>query len=230
MLAHHLPHLSKKHIVLASQSPRRAEILRLLGLDFDIVQSNFNEDLPKDGFDSPGAYCVATAHAKARAVADSLKAGRSGSGSGSRLTRTVENGVCDDSPLKADLVIGSDTIVVLSGFVLEKPASEADAMRMLRRLSGRQHSVVTGVSLITNSGTVRQIVSETAVWFDELSDDVIEAYVKTGEPMDKAGAYGIQGMGGSFVSRIEGCYFTVMGLPLHALAKEMRKLVDDGLL
>lgn len=228
MLAHHLPYLSRKHIILASQSPRRAEILRLMGLDFDIVNSNFSEDLPKNEFDSPGAYCVATAHAKAKAVADSLKSGRRGNGSG--LMRTVENGVSDDSPLKGDLIVGCDTIVVLSGFVLEKPASEADAMRMLRRLSGRQHSVVTGVSLITDSGTVRQIVSETAVWFDELSDDVIEAYVKTGEPMDKAGAYGIQGMGGSFVSRIEGCYFTVMGLPLHAFAKEVRKLIDDGLL
>lgn len=227
MLAHHLPSLRDKCIILASQSPRRAELLKLAGLNFIPIKSNFNEDLPKNDFDSPSAYCIATAHGKAKDVMDNFR-GDENSSSGYQ-TNNGNNGTTHSSS-KPDLVIGSDTIVVESGSIYEKPSSEAHAFQMLRKLSGQQHSVITAVSLITASGAVREIVSESLVWFDDLSDDLIQAYVRTGEPMDKAGAYGIQGMGGSFVSRIEGCYFTIMGLPLHALTKEIHNLIHDGLL
>lgn len=216
MLLHYLPHLSKKRIVLASQSPRRAEILQLMGLSFQVRKSEFAEDLPKDKFGSAADYATATAREKALDVQRSLRDSKS----------DKNNGIGGE----ADVVIAADTIVVLDGDILEKPTSEGDAIRMLRALSARQHTVFTGVCLVLRGGDVRSFNVGTDVWFDELCDDVLRAYVRSREPMDKAGAYGIQGLGGAFVSRIDGCYFTVMGLPMHALAKEMRKLIDDGLL
>lgn len=169
-----------------------------------MVPSNFEENLDKSTFKTPRDYVMANAYGKAADVAAS------------------NNG--------ADLVIGSDTVVVLDGKVLEKPKSEGEAFRMLTEMSGRQHTVATGVSLIAKGGTTRTFAEETTVWFAELSDGVIGAYIKTGEPMDKAGAYGIQGRGGVLVRRIEGCYFTVMGLPMHALGREVAELCNEHLL
>lgn len=168
------------------------------------MPSQFEENLDKSSFKSPRDYVMANAHGKAADVAA--------------------------SQTNYDLVIGSDTVVVLDGKVLEKPKSEGEAFRMLTQLSGRQHTVATGVSLIAKGGMTRTFAEETSVWFAHLSDDVIGAYIKTGEPMDKAGAYGIQGRGGSLVRRIEGCYFTVMGLPMHALAREIAELCKEHLL
>lgn len=216
MLLHHLPYLRQKQIVLASQSPRRAEILRLMGLPFKVHKSSFAEDLKKDSFSTPNSYARATASEKARDVHRELRRGEDG-----------DSGA-------VDLVMGADTIVVLDGEILEKPGSEAEAMNMLRALSGRQHTVITGCCLIAGNGRAQESVREfdisTDVWFDDVGDEALQAYVRSSEPMDKAGAYGIQGLGGALVSRIDGCYFTVMGLPMHAVAKEIRKLVDDGLL
>lgn len=209
MLIHQLPYLSTKSVVLASQSPRRTEILRMAGVLHTVRKPQFAEDLPKARYGSPAAYAEATAHAKAVAVLAEIRA--------------------ESVAQTPDLLIASDTIVVRDADILEKPRSEAEAISMLQSLSGRRHSVVTAVALVARGGPIHCFASETAVWFDELSDDLIHAYVRGGEPMDKAGAYGIQGQGGAFVSRIEGCYFTVMGLPLHALSKHIRKLVDDGL-
>lgn len=200
-----LPILRQKRIILASQSPRRSEILKMMDLPFDCHPSKFSEDLPKDAFATPNAYAIATAKEKALDV-------------GRELSLNPPN-----------LIIASDTIVVLDGAVLEKPESEGDAFRMLRALSGRQHTVCTAVALKAGD-TWRCFCEESRVWFSELSDDMISAYIKTGEPMDKAGAYGIQGKGGAFVSKIDGCFFSVMGLPMHSLAKEVRHLNDGGFL
>lgn len=183
----------------------------MMGLTYSVHPSSFEEDLPKSSFADAAAYAVATAHGKA---ADVVK----------KLSKSTD---ASDHP---DVTIGSDTIVVLDGMILEKPSSEGDAVRMLRLLSCREHEVITAVSLITRSGAERKFASKTRVWFGELSDDMINAYVRSGEPMDKAGAYGIQGLGGAFVSRIEGCYFTVMGLPMYEVAANVRQLIDDGML
>lgn len=214
MIIHHVPHLLEKKIILASQSPRRVEILQGMGLTkFQQVKSGFAEDLRKQDYPTAAGYCLATAEQKALDVAQRLP--------------------------DADLVIAADTIVVLDGAILEKPGSEADAVRMLKALSGKHHVVVSAVCLVIPNKTPaatpesakrRLFHSETDVWFDELCDDIVQAYVKSGEPMDKAGGYGIQGMGASFVREIKGCYFTVMGLPANALAREIRKLVDDDIL
>lgn len=204
MIMEHLPRLQSKNIILASQSPRRREILTLMGLPFSAVPSGFEENLDKSSFKAPRDYVMANAHGKAADVAAS-HAG-------------------------ADLVIGSDTVVVLDEKILEKPTSEGEAFRMLKELSGRQHTVATGVSVIAKGGATTTFAEETTVWFAELTDDMIGAYVKTGEPMDKAGAYGIQGRGGVLVRRIEGCYFAVMGLPMHALARAIGELCNEHLL
>ncbi|CAN8070230.1 unnamed protein product [Agarophyton chilense] len=185
-----LPLLRQKRVVLASQSPRRREILKLIGLEFESEASSFAEDLDKACFENPACYAKKTAEEKTLDV-----------------WRKREKDV--------DLVIGSDTIVVSEGKILEKPKSEADALRMLRSLSGRWHNVVTGVAFVCK-GELRSFCEEANVCFDNLTDDMISAYVKTGEPMDKAGAYGIQGRGGAFVKKIDGCYFCVMGLPMNA--------------
>lgn len=205
MIIDYLSHLGKKQIILASQSPRRQEILNLMGLTFTVQPSSFSEDLPKINYATPQAYAIATAVAKGKDVHKSLS----------------------NDP---DLIIASDTVVVLDNAILEKPASEGKAFEMLQLLNGRTHTVVTAVSLIAKNGVERSFCETTDVTFGQLSADMISAYIKTGEPMDKAGAYGIQGYGGAFVKRIEGCYFSVMGLPMYALSAELRRLLESGLL
>lgn len=139
----------------------------------------------------------------------------------------------------ADLVIAADTVVDLGGEVLEKPEGEQGATSMLSRLSGSQHQVHTGVALILPRATdpslgvsprVCSFAETTTVDFAPLSPELIAAYVATGEPLGKAGAYGIQGVAGSFVKRIQGCYFNVVGLPLHRTTAEIARLIDDGAL
>ncbi|CAM6088927.1 unnamed protein product [Calypogeia fissa] len=216
MLIQHLPLLSKKYIVLASASPRRAELIQGLGLKAAIIPSTFEENLDKSTFSSPGDYALATAKHKALEVAKQLHDGR-----------------------LADLVIGADTVVELEGVVLEKPEDTKDAIRMLSSLSGRQHTVYTGVTLVLphardpKSGQTpltREFWEATKVQFAKLEQESIHAYVASGEPMGKAGAYGIQGTGGSFVKGINGCYFNVMGFPVHRFAEEVDALIKAGYL
>ncbi len=121
------------------------------------------------------------------------------------------------------VVIGADTLVAVGGQVLGKPKDEAEAFAMLRRLSGRSHTVCTGVAVISG-GQTHTAVEATRVTFCRMSDDVIRGYIATGEPMDKAGAYGIQGYGGKFISGIEGCFFNVMGLPLNRLYTMLKNI------
>lgn len=191
--------LDRLRVVLASASPRRRELLGLLGLRLEVIPSAFEEDLDKAAFPGAAGYAIETATHKAIEVA-----GRTFGAAG-----------------PADLVIGADTVVEdPSGAVLEKPADRAEAVRMLAGLSGRKHRVHTGVCLVFpkvadpklgKQPYVRQLSETTVVEFDALPQEVIEAYVDTGDPMDKAGGYGIQGAAGSFVKGIEGCYFNVVG-------------------
>ena len=179
------------HIILASASPRRRELLRQIGIDFTIDPADVDERvLPGE---SPEAYAVRVALDKARIAAQ-----RAGTG----------------------VVIAADTIVVLDNAILGKPSDDEDAERMLMMLSGRTHQVITGIAIMDPAaGKTLTRTSTTNVRFRELSPDEIRWYVRTGEPLDKAGAYGIQEKGSLFISRIEGCYFNVVGLPLSLLGE-----------
>jgi septum formation protein len=188
-------------LVLASASPRRKELLAQAGLDFRVMPSSIPEEL-RSG-EPPIAYVTRVAREKAHAVFAVLAA---------NVGNSSEDGTL--------LVLGADTTVVApSGEILGKPVDAADAARMLRLLSGATHQVVTGVCLLSKAG--EEVAAEvTYVTMNTLSDAEIAAYIATGEPDDKAGAYGIQGYAARWIPRIHGCYFNVMGLPL-ALATNM---------
>lgn len=186
-------------LVLASASPRRRELLSQAGFCFEIHPAHIPED-PLEGED-PFAYVTRLAREKAQAVFRQLTA----------ANRPLPELRLDGKSSLA--VLGADTTVTLDNHILGKPEDSADAARMLRLLSGRTHRVITGVALVTADGT--EVAAEaTAVRFLALSDEEIAAYVATGEPMDKAGAYAIQGRAARWIPRIEGCYFNVVGLPL----------------
>lgn len=190
-------------LILASGSPGRAEILRNAGFAFEASPTRVNES-PLAG-EPPDACVRRLAHAKARAAAQ------------------------DDLILEPETyVVGADTVVVVDGTMLGKPADFHDARRMLRLLSGKTHEVLTGVSILSvPDGPGKQHVETTRVTMLQLSESDIGEYLATSEPFDKAGAYGIQGIGGRFVARVEGCYFNVMGLPLSRLWSMLRALGWD---
>jgi septum formation protein len=179
-------------LVLASASPRRRELLTQAGYRFEVRPAHIPED-PLPGED-PIAYVTRLAREKAEAVFRDLTD-------------------ASPKPEKTLVVLGADTTVALDNIILGKPEDAADAARMLRLLSGRTHRVITGVAVVTKKGA--EVAAEaTAVRFLTLSDAEIAGYVAGGEPMDKAGAYAIQGRAARWIPRIEGCYFNVMGLPL----------------
>ena len=180
-------------LILASASPRRAELLRNAGIAFSVDPAHVPEQ-PLEN-EPPQDYAKRLAREKARAV----------------LARHPK-----------DAVLGADTIVVIGGRVLEKPLDIDDAARMLRALSGRTHEVITGVCLAA-AGFERTQAESTRVTFAELSDQEIAGYVATGEPMDKAGAYAIQGIASRWAVRIEGCYFNVVGLPVPLVYGMLRQ-------
>jgi septum formation protein len=190
-------------LILASASPRRAEILRNAGFEFEVHPAHVDET--KFSGESPEDYVRRLAVAKARLVADDAARNH---------TRAI--------------IIGADTAVVAAGELLGKPSGVEDAKRMLRLLSGRTHEVLTGVAVLrVPEGFSALYVETTRVTFLELSDSDIENYIATGEPFDKAGAYGIQGIGGKFVREIEGCYFNVMGLPLSRVWSLVRAIESE---
>jgi septum formation protein len=191
-------------LVLASASPRRSELLTQAGYRFRVHPAHIPED-PLPG-EEPIAYVTRLAREKAEAVFRQL----TGGGNSLELRPDSESKLA---------VLGADTTVTLDNIILGKPADAADAARMLRLLSGRTHRVVTGVALVTAVG-VEVAAEVTAVRFLTLSDAEIADYVASGEPMDKAGAYAIQGRAARWIPRIEGCYFNVVGLPL-ALVSSM---------
>ena len=185
-----------KTIILASSSPRRKDLLRQLGIDFTIDPADVDERVFPN--ESPEAYAVRLALEKAR-----VAAARAGAG----------------------IVIAADTIVVLNDEILGKPVDAEDAERMLILLSGRMHRVITALAVMdAATGRALTRTSLTRVWFRGLSQYEIASYVATGEPLDKAGAYGIQERGALFVERIDGCYFNVVGLPLSLLADLLRDM------
>ena len=184
-----------RRLILASASPRRRELLTQAGYTFEVHPAHVNEDL------RPGeeaiTYVVRLAREKALSVYTEISSKSS-------------------APPQV-VVLGADTTVTLDSHILAKPEDAADAARMLRLLSGRTHRVITGVALATATG-IEVAAEVTGVQFRTLSDAEIAAYVATGEPMDKAGAYGIQGLAAKWIPRVEGCYFNVVGLPLALVA------------
>lgn len=192
-----LDNLKKYRIILASNSPRRRELLSGLGIDYEVktlpgIEENYPDNLQGDEIP------VYIAREKAEAYRPYIQ--------------------------KDELIITADTIVYLDGQVLGKPKDEADAARMLRLLSGRVHQVITGVC-ITTADTQRAFATTTDVTFDTLSEEEINYYVTNYRPLDKAGAYGVQEWIGFIgVTRLEGSYFNVMGLPVQRLYKELKKL------
>jgi len=184
-------------LVLASQSPRRSEILRQAGIPFTRRVAAVDET-PLEG-EKPEDYVVRLAELKALAVP---------AGPG-------------------ETVLGADTTVVIDGEMLGKPADAADARRMLARLSGRQHEVITGICLKRGVEVVRDCAT-TKVWFALMSAREIEEYVSSGEPMDKAGAYAIQGLASKFIEKIDGCYFNVVGLPVALVFGHLQRFPNPG--
>ena len=184
--------MSECRVVLASSSPRRRQLLDLIGIAHEVRPPNIDETMrPRE---TPRRHAERLAREKASAIAKR------------------------DPDL---ITIGADTIVVVSRKVLGKPRDADDAARMLALLSGREHMVTTAVA-VSRGKKLRSAVEEVSVRFRRLRDDEIEAYIATGEPMDKAGAYGIQGYGATIVERIEGDYFAVMGLPIVRLVGLLR--------
>ncbi len=179
-------------IILASKSPRRKELLSLMGLDFKIITEDIDE----------------TINSKLP-IEDEV----------ARLSRQKAEAV---RVSEDDTVISADTVVVFGDSVMGKPKNAEDARRMLKSLSGNTHKVLTGVTVKKAQSAITKVVT-TYVAFRELDNEEIEAYIKSGEPMDKAGAYGIQGAAAVFVSRIEGDYFNIVGLPVCTLYEMLKQ-------
>jgi len=190
-----------KQVILASASPRRRELLAQLGLDFTVEPSDASENFSAE---DPSEIAIELATRKAKAVADK------------------------QPHRKECLIIGADTIVVRDDEVLNKPEDESDACRMLTSLQGQTHQVHTGVALLRIDEQGKQHIKSfsecTKVFVDPMTKDEIQAYIATGQSMDKAGAYGIQGSFAKHINRIEGDYFNVVGLPLARLYKELTQI------
>ncbi len=190
-------------LVLASASPRRRELLAQAGFAFSVRPAHIPEDPHAN--EDPIAYVTRLAREKAEAVFREISS---------------------EESFPPEVVLGADTTVTLDNHILGKPADDSDADRMLRLLSGRTHLVMTGVALVTPRGA--EVAAEvTAVRFLTLSDREIDEYIATGEPMDKAGAYAIQGRAARWIPRIEGCYFNVVGLPLALVASMLESLKNS---
>ena len=186
---------NKRRIILASASPRRKELLENIGLSFEVDSGNCRENLSSDL--EPQELAMQISLEKARSVA----------------------GKYPDA-----VIIGADTFGVLNGRIIGKPGTAEEAVAMLKSISGKGHLVITGYSIIdTACGKIVSGTVETKVYIKELTPEEIDAYVKTGEPLDKAGAYAIQGLGALFVEKIEGDYFNVVGLPVYALMDALKE-------
>ena len=185
-----------RKIVLASKSPRRHELLEMVNVDHVVITGDCEENLTEP---DPAAFVTALSERKAEAV----------------LERIQKGNVPDQTFPDGAVIVGADTIVCLDGTILGKPADAEDAVRMLQSLSGKRHTVYTGVTLIDSlRGKHVSFCEQTDVFFYSVTEEEIRAYVNTGDPLDKAGSYGIQGPGAFLVKRLEGDYYTVVGFPI----------------
>lgn len=195
-------------IILASASPRRKEILSGLGVSFTVLSADTDESC---SIPYPDAYATELARRKGQAAWAQIKL-------------RLKDGIDDTDAV----IISADTVVATDTQILGKPKDKDDALRMLRMLSGREHTVVTGVG-ITVGGVTTTAACSTSVWVDNIPPEELLAYVNTGDPLDKAGAYGIQGQFSKWVRGIEGCYFNVVGLPTNTLNRLFFEVTGDYL-
>ncbi|XP_046395233.1 dTTP/UTP pyrophosphatase [Ischnura elegans] len=196
--------LDSKRIILASASPRRKDILNQVKLNFEVVTSSFEENLNPECYSHPYEFAIDTALHKAKDVLEKT----------SKDTR------------KPDLIIAMDTVVVCKGKMYGKPLEPDRAFEMLKQLIGTSHSVHTGVVCLAGEKIIK-FHESTEVYMANVSDHVIREYIKTGEPLDKAGGYGIQGIGGSLIEKINGDYYNVVGLPLHRLCQHLLNIYSE---
>ena len=185
-------------VILASGSPRRRELLSALCSDFKIITADVDETCDEQ---DPEKLSESLARKKGIAVYEKLCA--------------------ENSPFAKSPIISADTVVFCDGEIMGKPTDESDAQRMLKKLSGKAHTVATGICVIKGGVPFSSSVT-TKVFVDELTDTEIDSYISSGDPFDKAGAYGIQGIFSKHISKIEGCYFNVVGLPVNALGKLLK--------
>lgn len=179
-------------LILASGSPRRKEILSYLSIPFEVITSNFEEKIDEN-----------------KPLEEEIK----------RLSKEKANTVFKEN--KDSIVIGADTIVTIKNKILGKPKNKEEAYQMLKLLSNKKHAVITGVTIISEEKT-ETFASISNVYFNKLTDKEINNYIATGEPMDKAGAYAIQGIGSKFISKIDGDYYAIMGLPINEIYKRLK--------
>jgi len=190
----------EQNLILVSASPRRRELLKRLGFQFEVKPADVDERAIE--YKSPRELAMKAAYQKVLSKASELT--------------------------PSSILVGCDTIVVLDGTVFGKPANADEALQMLRTLSGRRHSVISGVAVKATPSSVLLDVEESYITFRELSEREIREYVESGEPMDKAGAYAIQGGARAFVEKIEGDYWNVVGLPIHKLLDMLSQYMDVG--
>lgn len=186
-------------IILASKSPRRYELLTMLGYNVKTIVSDVDEDAISA--ENPALLASKLAHAKA-------------------------NAVWREIGMTSLPIVAADTLVEINGEILGKPKNEDDARRMLKLLSGKSHYVHTGISVILNGKEIN-LTDSAKVFFRDIDANELDAYIASNEPFDKAGAYGIQGKAGAFVERIEGDFFSIMGLPICAVTKALKELTKD---
>eukprot|EP00486_Rosalina_sp_Unknown_P002911 CAMPEP_0201566376 /NCGR_PEP_ID=MMETSP0190_2-20130828/6121_1 /ASSEMBLY_ACC=CAM_ASM_000263 /TAXON_ID=37353 /ORGANISM="Rosalina sp." /LENGTH=250 /DNA_ID=CAMNT_0047984999 /DNA_START=21 /DNA_END=773 /DNA_ORIENTATION=+ len=208
MIIDKLKYLNSLRIILASGSPRRKALLTQINMKFEVIPSTFPEDLDKSKY-TPSQYVEENAKQKALQV--------------------FESECKENESNKPDLVIGSDTVVVFNDKILEKPKDVNNAKEMLTSLSNATHTVVSGVALINKNKDIHKFVQTTKVKFGKITPQMIDSYIDTKEPMDKAGGYGMQAIAGQFIIGIEGCYFNVVGFPLQLFCNELRTFLklDD---
>jgi septum formation protein len=203
-------------LILASASPRRADLLRAAGFEFETSVAEVDESVHPD--ESPAAYVQRLAGEKSAAVSAHVASG---------FSRMTDNAAARTAPADSIIILGADTTVVVDGLILGKPEDDERSAAMLRQLSGRRHEVLTGISLRMGSRELRR-VEVTAVYFVNLNEDDVVWYVRSGEGRDKAGAYAIQGLASRFIPRIEGSYTNVVGLPIVAVRELIAQLCQLG--
>jgi septum formation protein len=199
--------LQQKRIILASSSPQRKQLLESIGLKFEITVSEFAEDLDLLLYkDNLPQYVIDTAEHKCRHVFNKIK-----------LNENEKNNA---------IIIGADTMCSLNNVVYGKPSDKDDAFRMLNAFSNNTHQVCTGVCILQGDMTIKTFSETTDVTFGSIDDETIRAYIETGEPMNKAGSYGIQALGATLVKKIDGDYFNVVGFPLYQFCVQLKALLN----
>ncbi|XP_076651503.1 dTTP/UTP pyrophosphatase [Halictus rubicundus] len=205
MLEQTVQTLAMGRVILASSSPRRHELIKQLGINAEVVPSLYDENLDRSTYTNYGKYVQDIAKYKVLEVYNRLK----------------------EDPKPISLIIGADTMVTIGDIIYGKPKDKPQAFEMLSRLANREHIVYTGVCLRTPK-TEMNFYESTKVKFGDISTEQIEAYIKSGEPFGKAGAYGVQGLGGCLVEKIDGDFYTVMGMPLYSIVKQLNKLFSNS--